>query len=58
MVADGIMGFRRDLEVVELKAATAAAVIVPLVVVDMTFFTANFLKPFEGARGAAAVRPR
>src|SRR6185312_16189587 len=31
------------------KAATAAAVIVPFVVVDMTFFSANLLKLFEGA---------
>src|SRR5206468_7399694 len=31
------------------RAATAAAVILPFVVVDMTFFSANLLKLLEGA---------
>ena len=43
-------GLRRDLETLELeRAATAAALIVPFVVVDMTFFAANLLKLLEGA---------
>ena len=33
----------------ELAAATAAALIVPFVFVDMTFFAANLLKLLEGA---------
>ena len=49
MVVDGIMGFVVIWKLWNWKAATAAAVVVPLIVVDMTFFTANLLKLFEGA---------
>jgi KUP system potassium uptake protein len=49
MVADGIMGFVVIWKLWNWRAATAAAVIVPFVVVDMTFFSANLLKLFEGA---------
>jgi KUP system potassium uptake protein len=49
MVVDGIMGFVVIWRLWNLRAATAAAVIVPFVVVDMTFFSANLLKLLEGA---------
>ena len=49
MVADGIMGFVLIWKLWNWRAATAAALIVPLVVVDMTFFSANLLKLLEGA---------
>jgi KUP system potassium uptake protein len=49
MVVDGIMGFVVIWKLWNWKAATAAAVIVPLIVVDMTFFAANLLKLLEGA---------
>jgi KUP system potassium uptake protein len=49
MVADGIMGFVVIWKLWNWRAATAAALIVPFVVVDMTFFSANLLKLFEGA---------
>src|SRR5882672_9581786 len=49
MVADGFMGFVVIWKLWNWRAATAAAVIVPFVVVDMTFFSANLLKLFEGA---------
>ena len=49
MVVDGIMGFVVIWKLWNWKAATAAAVIVPLIIVDMTFFTANLLKLLEGA---------
>ncbi len=49
MVADGIMGFVVIWKLWNWRAATAAAMIVPFVVVDMTFFSANLLKLFEGA---------
>jgi len=49
MVADGIMGFVVIWKLWNWRAAAAAAIIVPFVVVDMTFFSANFLKLFEGA---------
>src|ERR1700744_511592 len=49
MVADGIMGFVVIWKLWNWKAATAAAVIMPFVVVDTTFFSANLLKLFEGA---------
>ncbi|MEA2896024.1 MAG: system potassium uptake protein [Bradyrhizobium sp.] len=49
MVADGIMGFVVIWKLWNWKAATAAAVMLPFVVVDMTFFSANLLKLFEGA---------
>jgi KUP system potassium uptake protein len=49
MVADGIMGFVVIWKLWNWRAATAAAVILPFVVVDMSFFSANLLKLFEGA---------
>jgi len=49
MVADGIMGFIVVWKLWNWRAATAAALIAPLVFVDMTFFTANLLKLLEGA---------
>jgi KUP system potassium uptake protein len=49
MVADGIMGFIVIWKLWNWRAAAAAAVILPFVVVDMTFFSANLLKLFEGA---------
>src|SRR5258708_8477788 len=49
MVADGIMGFVVVWKLWNWRGATAAAVILPFVVVDMTFFSANLLKLFEGA---------
>jgi KUP system potassium uptake protein len=49
MVADGIMGFVVIWKLWNWKAATAAAVMLPFVVVDMSFFSANLLKLFEGA---------
>jgi KUP system potassium uptake protein len=49
MVADGIMGFVVIWKLWNWRAATAAAVIVPFVVVDTTFFSANLLKLLEGA---------
>jgi KUP system potassium uptake protein len=49
MVVDGIMGFVVIWKLWNWRAATAAAVIVPFVVVDMTFLSANLLKLLEGA---------
>ncbi|ANW01253.1 potassium transporter Kup [Bradyrhizobium icense] len=49
MVVDGIMGFVVIWKLWNWRAATAAAVILPFVVVDMSFFAANLLKLFEGA---------
>jgi KUP system potassium uptake protein len=49
MVADGIMGFVVIWKLWNWRMATAAAVILPFVVVDMTFFSANLLKLLEGA---------
>jgi len=49
MVADGIMGFVVIWKLWNWRAATAAALIVPFVVVDTTFLSANLLKLFEGA---------
>ncbi len=49
MVADGIMGFVVIWKLWNWRAATAAALVAPFVVVDTTFFTANLLKLFEGA---------
>jgi KUP system potassium uptake protein len=49
MVADGIMGFVVIWKLWNWRAATAAAVIIPFVTVDLTFFSANLLKLFEGA---------
>ena len=49
MVADGIMGFVVIWKLWNWRAATAAALIAPFVVVDVTFFSANLLKLFQGA---------
>ncbi|HET7886811.1 MAG TPA: potassium transporter Kup [Bradyrhizobium sp.] len=49
MVTDGIMGFVVIWKLWNWRAATAAALIMPLVVVDTTFFSANLSKLFEGA---------
>jgi KUP system potassium uptake protein len=49
MVTDGIVGFIVIWKLWNWKAATAAAVIVPLVLVDLSFFSANLLKLFDGA---------
>jgi KUP system potassium uptake protein len=49
MVADGIMGFVVIWKLWNWRAATAAALIIPLVTVDLTFFAANLLKLLEGA---------
>ena len=49
MVVDGIMGFVVIWKLWNWRAATAAAVILPLVVVDMSFFAANLLKLLDGA---------
>ena len=49
MVADGVMGFVVIWKLWNWRAATAAAVIVPFVVVDISFFSANLLKLLEGA---------
>jgi KUP system potassium uptake protein len=49
MVADGIMGFIIVWKLWNWRVATAAALIAPFVFVDMTFFSANLLKLFEGA---------
>src|ERR1700748_3122160 len=49
MVADGIMGFIVIWKLWRWRPAVAAALILPFVVVDTTFFSANFLKLFEGA---------
>ena len=49
MVVDGIMGFVVVWKLWNWRAATAAAMILPFVVVDMSFFAANLLKLFEGA---------
>ena len=49
MVVDGIMGFVVIWKLWNWRAATAAAVILPFVIVDMSFFAANLLKLLEGA---------
>src|SRR6201994_1430656 len=49
MVADGIMGFIVIWKLWKWRPAAAAALMVPFVIVDTTFFSANFLKLFEGA---------
>ena len=49
MVVDGVMGFVVIWKLWNWRAATAAAVILPLVVVDMSFFAANLLKLLDGA---------
>ncbi len=49
MVADGIMGFIVVWKLWHWRAATAALLVFPLVVVDVAFFSANLLKLLEGA---------
>ncbi len=49
MVVDGIMGFVVIWKLWNLRAAMAAAVIVPFVIVDLSFFSANLLKLLDGA---------
>ncbi|HVX79101.1 MAG TPA: potassium transporter Kup [Bradyrhizobium sp.] len=49
MVADGIMGFIVIWKLWHWRPAAAAALILPFVVVDTMFFSANLLKLFEGA---------
>ena len=49
MVVDGIMGFVVIWKLWNWRVASAAALIVPLVVVDMAFFSANLLKLLDGA---------
>jgi KUP system potassium uptake protein len=49
MVVDGIMGFVVIWKLWNWRVASTAAIIVPLVVVDTTFLSANLLKLFEGA---------
>ncbi|MEH2509500.1 KUP system potassium uptake protein [Nitrobacteraceae bacterium AZCC 1564] len=49
MVADGIMCFVVIWKLWNWRAAAAAALIVPLVVIDLTFLTANLLKLLQGA---------
>jgi KUP system potassium uptake protein len=49
MVADGIMGFIVIWKLWNWRLASAAALMLPFVVVDTTFFSANLLKLFEGA---------
>jgi KUP system potassium uptake protein len=49
MVCDGIMCFVVIWKLWNWRAATAAALIIPLVIVDLTFLTANLLKLLQGA---------
>ena len=49
MVCDGIMGFVVIWKLWNFRAAAAAALIVPFVIIDLTFLSANLLKLFEGA---------
>ncbi len=49
MVADGVMGFVVIWKLWNWRPEAAAAVIIPFVVVDLTFFSANLLKLLEGA---------
>jgi KUP system potassium uptake protein len=49
MVADGLMGFIVIWKLWNWRLASAAALMLPFVVVDSTFFAANLLKLFEGA---------
>lgn len=49
MVADGIMCFVVIWKLWNWRAAAAAALIAPLVVVDLTFLAANLLKLLQGA---------
>jgi KUP system potassium uptake protein len=49
MVADGIMGFVVIWKLWGWRPTAAAALVIPLVIVDTTFFSANLLKLLEGA---------
>jgi KUP system potassium uptake protein len=49
MVADAIMAFFVVWKLWNWRVATAAALIVPFVIIDLTFFAANLLKLFDGA---------
>jgi KUP system potassium uptake protein len=49
MLVDGIMGFVVIWKLWNFRVAAAAAIVIPFVVVDITFFSANLLKLFEGA---------
>ncbi len=49
MVADGLMGFIVIWKLWNWRLPSAAALMLPFVVVDTTFFAANLLKLFEGA---------
>jgi KUP system potassium uptake protein len=49
MVVDGLLAFVVVWKLWRLKPWQAALLIVPLIVVDVTFFSANLLKLFEGA---------
>jgi KUP system potassium uptake protein len=49
MVADGLMGFIVIWKLWNWRLISAAALMLPFVVVDITFFSANLLKLFEGA---------
>ena len=49
MVCDGIMGFVVIWKLWNFRAAVAAAMIVPFVVIDLSFLSANLLKLLEGA---------
>jgi KUP system potassium uptake protein len=49
MVVDGLLGFIVVWKLWNWKLWQAALLVIPFVVVDSTFFAANFLKLFEGA---------
>ena len=49
MVADGVMCFVVIWKLWHWRPLTAAALIAPLVIIDLTFFSANLLKLFQGA---------
>ena len=49
MVVDGIMGFIVIWKLWNWRAATAFALMAPLIFIDATFLSANLLKLFEGA---------
>jgi KUP system potassium uptake protein len=49
MVVDGVLAFIVVWKLWELKLWQAAALVIPLIAVDITFFAANLLKLLEGA---------
>jgi KUP system potassium uptake protein len=49
MLVDGVMGFVVIWKLWNFRVAAAAAMVIPFVIVDTTFFSANFLNLFEGA---------